>query len=410
VTTATATPSPRPTLSSVLTQFDKPTAPKLPAAWKAGVEFNGHKGMGTITSRPVLQGADVDWDDVMASFGIDAGRFGIDPDSLRFHAKEQQTKNGPQTFVVWKADLNKKVSELGWDKVDGEIANAAKRAKVRTAAKVGTLERSIVLGLGDWQMGNGEGGGSEKIVERVATAIDGVADMLKAEKKSGRTPETLVLAGLGDIVESCSGFYAMQTFQVDLNVREQMTVARRLIVHAVKVLSPYVPHIRLAAIPGNHGEERDANGKAFTDWTDNRDLAVFEQAFEVAQAGGYNVSLDLAQGLDMVIDVSGIGMAMAHGHQAKGSPEKWYTRQASRPDRPEMYGSKFLLCGHKHHLSILETDAGRSVISCPAMDGGSAWFSQTNGATSEAAMLLVSAGKAHGRAGWGDLRLIRSEI
>lgn len=34
--------------------------------------------------------------------------------------------------------------------------------------------------------------------------------------------------------------------------------------------------MKLMVVPGNHGENRNSSGRAFTTWTDNDDLAVFD--------------------------------------------------------------------------------------------------------------------------------------
>jgi hypothetical protein len=82
-------------------------------------------------------------------------------------------------------------------------------------------------------MGKGEGGGSAGIVARFLAGIDEVEARWRELVKAGRPLNRLVVVGLGDLVESCSGHYAMQAFQADLDRREQVTVVRRLMVKAL---------------------------------------------------------------------------------------------------------------------------------------------------------------------------------
>ena len=42
--------------------------------------------------------------------------------------------------------------------------------------------------------------------------------------------DQLTIVGLGDIVEGCEGFYDMQTFTVEYDLRRQKMIARRLLV------------------------------------------------------------------------------------------------------------------------------------------------------------------------------------
>ena len=107
---------------------------------------------------------------------------------------------------------------------------------------------------------------------------------LKELRKVGRGVSTVYLVGLGDLVEQCSGHYAMQSFQTDLDRREQMRLARRLILRFVDLLVGAGYKVVLGAVPGNHGENRNSAGKAYTTWTDNDDLAVFDGVAEVCAA------------------------------------------------------------------------------------------------------------------------------
>jgi hypothetical protein len=89
-----------------------------------------------------------------------------------------------------------------------------------------------------------------------------------------------------------------------------------------QLVSLGVPVI-LGAVPGNHGENRNASGKAYTTWTDNDDLAVFETVMEILAHNPErydNVAFPnclIAEDLSMVLDIEGVPCGFIHGHQAR---------------------------------------------------------------------------------------------
>ena len=64
------------------------------------------------------------------------------------------------------------------------------------------------------------------------------------------------LQGLGILVEGCSGHYAMQEFQTELDARQQQKVARRMIYTLIKEIMPLFKRGLVAFAGGNHGENR----------------------------------------------------------------------------------------------------------------------------------------------------------
>ena len=141
---------------------------------------------------------------------------------------------------------------------------------------------SFVVCLSDWQMGKRDGDGTKGIVERIEQMIPDVTQRIKELRKQNVPLSHLYVFGLGDIVEGCDGFYAMQTYSVEYDLRRQNMIARRLLVKALKEWSPYFENVVVACVPGNHGENRK-NGKAFTSFGDNYDLSIFDEAAEIFQ-------------------------------------------------------------------------------------------------------------------------------
>jgi hypothetical protein len=201
----------------------------------------------------------------------------------------------------------------------------------------------------------------------------------------------------------------MQTFAADLDRREQARVVRRLILAYVERMAPLVPRVVLGAVPGNHGENRNSSGKAFTTWTDNDDLAVVEQVAEVLAANPDrygHVSCVLADSLTLTLDVCGVVHSWAHGHQNRGGPgkvEDWWTKQAM--GRTPVADAQILATGHYHHLRVSEA-TGRTWFQAPAMDPGSEWWTQQTGQSSPAGLLTYVVGAACGARGWSELAVL----
>jgi hypothetical protein len=306
----------------------------------------------------------------------------------------------------WKGKVVRKTVERGVD-LEDIIEEIKKHKPGKPIAFEGST--ALVVGLSDLQMGKGEGGGSAGTVDRFLAGIDEVEARWKELLKTGRPLDRLVVLGLGDLVESCEGHYAMQAFQVDLDRREQVKVVRRLIVKALTQWSKFAPKIIVAAVPGNHGENRQG-GKAFTTFSDNDDVAVFEQVAEILAANpeayGHVSFFFPQEELTLTLNVHGTILGLAHGHQArKGGTtaaakiRTWWKDQAY--GMREVADATILVTGHYHHLSIL-TEGTRTHIQAPSLDGGSQWFTETSGVKSAPGLLTFTVSEL----GWDDLRVL----
>jgi hypothetical protein len=306
----------------------------------------------------------------------------------------------------WKGKVVRKSVERGV-----ELNDLIDEIKKHKPGKVTTFDgdTALVVGISDLQMGKGEGGGSEGIVSRFLAGINEVENRWKELVKTGRKLDRLVVLGLGDLIESCDGHYAMQTFQNDLDRREQVKVVRRLLVKALTSWAKIAPRVVVASVPGNHGENR-RNGKAYTTFSDNDDVAVFEQVAEILAANPDvygNVTFMFPQDeLTLTMDVHGTILGLAHGHQARrggavsaAKIKAWWKDQAYGMQR--VADATILVTGHYHHLSVL-TEGIRTHIQAPSLDGGSQWFTETAGVKSAPGLLTFTISKI----GWDDLRVL----
>jgi len=299
--------------------------------------------------------------------------------------------------------------------------NIAKRKPGKPTKPTG--DKSMLVLLSDWQAGKSEGGGSEMIAERIIAFQDRLVQRLKDLKKIGHEINTVYGIGLGDLIEQCSGHYDMQAFNTDLDRREQMRLARRLVMRFVDLMVDEGYNVVLGAVPGNHGENRNSMGKAYTTWTDNDDLAIFDGVAEIishnsARYGNVEIPLGaIANDLTMTLNISGVTCGFAHGHSFRnggsknwiktngsiGKIESWWLGQAM--GRQPISNADILFCGHLHHF-VASAATGRQVFMSPAADGGSSWYTATSGSSCPPGMLTMLIGEGCGPFGWSDLEIL----
>jgi len=266
-----------------INEVDKAKIKKIhehPKGWEPSIEWNGSTGhiVALIPDDRELYSSL--WDELIKDWGLDPDLVAIDQSTIQIRGWDANVSEGTGkekvTYVrrmkYYKANIVLRQTskfEIEWQDVISEI----KKSKAKKILENNNLYDLIVC-VSDWQIGKGEGDGSNGSVNRIMNSLSNLTQHIKDLKKLNRNPNTIYLVGMGDLVEQCSGHYAMQAFQVDLDRREQMRVVRRLLLEYVNELYSLCSKLVLVAVPGNHGENR-LNGKAFTNFTDNDDLAVF---------------------------------------------------------------------------------------------------------------------------------------
>ncbi len=261
----------------------------------------------------------------------------------------------------------------------------------------------LVVCFSDWQIGKADGDGTVGTVQRISESVS----RLVAYAKQVR-PASIVVVGLGDLLEGCDGHYPGQTFTVELDRRQQLRVVRRLFRDAVISLSRLGVPMVVSAVAGNHGENR-RDGKAFTGPGDNDDVAVVEQVAEVLQANPEafgHVSFHIPDDrLSVLLDVAGWRVGFHHGHIAGRGSTPQQKQQNWWKDHAFMLSpvgdADYLFTGHYHHLSVVD-HGPRVHFQAPAMDGGSRWWEDRGGGMSASGTLTVMVGES----GWDRLRVL----
>lgn len=390
----------------------------IPKGNEPSFQWNGNEGY--ITSPALPNEPDqAFWEVLIADWGLSPETTEIVDGSVNIRGWDANVGGGEiQRMRYYRAQIRKREHQERSVNIDA-LCKAVLKRKPAKQVPLATGERAFVVLFSDWQLGKGEGGGPEATQERICLAQDRVVERVRELRKAGRGPASIYICGMGDLVEGCSNHYAMQTYQTVLTRREQKDLAVYLTDRMVELCVDNFPDIQiiLTAVPGNHGENRQ-NGKAYTDWLDNDDLDAFTSTYRAylknpdRYSNVFMPQFDglLQEDLTITLDIAGVPVTFAHGHQfGKGSGgtvgkiEAWWKGQAM--GRTSAADAAILFSGHFHHF-IASEGTGRQVFQCPAMDGGSKWFTSQTGANSPAGMLTLGVGLDYGTRGWGDLLII----
>lgn len=373
-----------------------------PTAWKPGVVWDGADG--EVTSRPSSERVP-HWDDILRTWGYDPDEYEI-VEPVKVSTWDAQTADGTQQLWSYKAGLRVRTNArtLPYDDLVREIK---RHRPFNPSTPTGDL--TFVVCLADWQIGKADGYGLEGTIEGITQMIDSVERRIRDLRLINRSLGKLVIAGMGDMIEQCDGNYAGQAFTTQANRREQIRIARRLIRDAIARWSKLFHEVVVTAVPGNHGENR-RDGKMFTEYGDNDDVALFEVVADILaenpEAYGHIKFLIPANEVTVTLDCSGVVVAFTHGHFANGgtSPQakqkKWWQDQ-SFGGQPAG-DAKILVTGHYHHSSHNQYGE-KCHIQCPSMDGGSDWFKHMQGVESPPGTTTFVVGEGAGPGGWSDL-------
>jgi len=368
-----------------------------PKGWEPGVDT----AKGTLT----VQAGDTppqDWSAIIRELGLDPEQWTVDESQP---VQVRTWDSGDKRNFYYRATVIP-ASTASTPDVD-DLIREVKRRKPKPPEDI-LAERALVVCLADWQAGKSDHGGVEALVERLMALKDAVPKRVKEAQKTGRPISALYVVGMGDMVENCDGHYPQQTFAVELDRRQQVKLVRRLLTMMLSEWAKLPVKMVVGAVPGNHGENRK-NGKSFTTFEDNDDLAVFEQVQEILAANPEafgHIAWVLPDGdMTLTLDVCGTVVAFAHGHQARGSGiplaklRTWWKGKmaAMHP----VGDATVLVFGHYHHLQVLQ-DGPRTIFGCPSNDGGSRWFEEQGGPTTACGTLTFVADKD----GWHDLRIL----
>lgn len=226
-------------------------------------------------------------------------------------------------------------------------------------------------------------GGTPETLERIRTSIRKFVAHLEAMPAS-ELPETIVIWDGGDPVENVFNT-PEQIATNDLSLPEQIRVARRIFLEAIKALAPYSESIVFVTVPSNHGRMRvgykAAGGTVDADFG----LEISHQIEDVVRE---NPSLNHVSFIrpDPLFETAEIvagntKLAFTHGHNSSGQKghSRWWADQAH--GRFPGWDADILLTAHFHNLGVTQSGNGRWIIETSSSDAGSDWFANKSGQT-----------------------------
>ena len=389
-------------------EVDEASRPRRPhpSGWEPKLVVEGDRA--ELISRPIEgEGPPPGWEEEFRSRGGDPSLW-KPSGQVRFSSWDAQKKGGEiiQMFAYrWNLIPIQATEEIDVD----DLIRKVKRHRKKPPQATGQAPRGLVIALSDWQAGKSEGGGHQELIRRVMRLKDLVPQRVRELKKIGAPIDRIYVLGLGDLVEGCSGHFPSQEWQTELDRRQQAKLVRRLLVELLTSWAGLAPQIVVGGVPGNHGENRK-DGKSFTTFEDNDDLATIEQVGEILaqnEAAYGHIRFILPDGdMTLTLEIAGQIVAFAHGHQArKGSiPQQkilaWWEDKAFSQHR--VGDASILVTGHYHHLTLIQ-DGPRTAIQAPALDGGSRWFEEGGGSTTLPGTLSFVCDED----GWDHLKVLR---
>lgn len=346
---------------------------------------------------------------IIEAWALDPEEWEIIPGTLLCNRWQGMTGKNQGNELVWlyqyKARLRKRTTLNGIDMAD-LIAEIRTDNLNRPPSMPTDDEMALIVNLADWQVGkawenpspNPDSSATEFFIKKVKQMIRDVEERFWELIHSGRNIQYIVVGLLGDMIEQTTGNYKDQEFMVELNRRDQIKVAIRLIKEAVKRWATLVPNVIVVAVGGNHGENR-AGGRAHAGDADNDDLLIAEM---LADMLGENSDYDHVQfaipdeDFSVVLDLCGQKVAWTHGHKSRGkgptSEQKlfnWWKGQMA--GKLKIADADILNSGHFQSFCIKDFGP-RWVIVSPGMDSGSKWFWDSSGAISKAGTLTYTVG------------------
>lgn len=370
---------------------------KPPKGWEANINYDESGGFLTSIPRPASE-TTPDEEELFAEFNLNPSEWTI----TNLRRSKWQTFNGE-----WLEAFRATFAPKGIIKSDTDIEEMLKRiSKVKSPkTERSTGNEVFVVAVGDTQIGKPDGYGTEGTVESIRTKSLQAVDLFKSYKKQGMKIGEIYLPWLGDCIEGFNSQGSRLVWRNELTLTQMVRVYRRLLEWQVTLFAPLAERIIVPVVPGNHDEAVRTGDIMSTTYDDSW---AIEGASAVQDALKYNPDafghvqfiFPHPDELTITCDMGGVITTFAHGHQFGKDPKKWWADQAH--GMLPSGQSTLLLSAHRHHLHIEHTGGGKTLMTVPAMDGGSTWFRHKKGESSPAGMLSFTINEN----GWNNLNIL----
>lgn len=327
----------------------------------------------------------------MRARGFDPEKYTI---AYRFSEWQAQSKGGEvitmyaaRASATERAGKSALIPTIEYDKIVEVVENYAPELDSSVLTGPEGVTNTFVFNFADPQLGKTDiNGGTEETIQRFLNSLEKAEHLLAEEPAS-----QIIWADLGDGIENfCNTSSQRQTN--DLNLVEQVRVLRRLQVEGISRLARHAPLVHVS-VPSNHSQNRvgfqQAASTAHDDWGLEVSIQL-EEAFALAGVEGVTF-IRPEEHLESVsyATADGTVLGFVHGHRSNSQNglEQWWAGQTL--GRQPTAEADILLVGHFHNLSVRSVGAERYIITTPALDNGSSWFTVSRGSVATAGVLTM---------------------
>lgn len=385
-------------------------------------------GSGLIETAETFDEA-VDWDSMVAMLGGDPATTQVKMDTIRVSARTivytdddgnvRERIARSYSAALTPRDPRSERTFDAWEKALTEIRAAMRTPITPPKPRKNQPTSAFLVAFGDMQIGKSEGNGIEGVLTRIFDAVERSIESYQQNVAMGERYHEVVLAQMGDIVEGVMGNYANQLHTVKLNKTDQEDLAMEVLTYIIERYRAEVGlPITLVTVNSNHGEQSRGGGNknltSASDTVDRRLALDLQRFYELMEANGVKGPkvrfITPSDNLVVPAVFAGVNMAFAHGHgigaRAKATTIQqellMYDKELTETNGGVPFLPQIWITAHYHHFMV--QDVGPYTwIQTPALDGGSAWFTNMSGNYSRPGLLTASIGSHHE----GGIDLIR---
>lgn len=248
------------------------------------------------------------------------------------------------------------------------------------------------------------GGGTKDTVERVLASAHRFAERIRHSR-----PSAIIITDGGDILEGMMNVPHHQLTTNDLDLTEQIRVARRLVLDVFKILAPLAPICIYVAVPSNHGQVRIGPGASVGDVDNDFGIEISYQLEDICKESASealrNIQFIRPEKYQetATVEVCGTKLAFNHGHRTRGGQnghDKWWAMQ----DHGRMPGwdADILVVFHYHNMRVEQSGDGRWIICGSASEPSSDYFALMSGKRSKRGVTCFSVRNKV----WADLEIL----
>lgn len=346
-------------------------------------EFDGSAGYVTTGALPA-DAQPPEFDDLLRTHGYDPTRFRI--------VGTVQVRRWQNYHGDWLAYHR-------FNFVAADSGPAHELEALILAAKEHAVSGSVgphwfVFQAADLQIGKrSRDGSTEQIIDQYVAAVEAAVAEYRYAKRLG--VEGIQVSMPGDCIEGNQSQSGRNLWLTQETITEQTRIFRRLIMYTVEQLAPLTDRLYIDVVNGNHDEaQRIQNTYPGNGWATESAIAVADAlALNPTAFSHVTVRTPDKWSSQMTVPVGDTVVTVAHGHQwTRAGAMGWWQRQAFNGQPPA--GAHILQHGHWHSFALEQT-GGRTRICSPALDCGSDWFRDKNGASTSPGALayLIRAGE-----------------